>query len=237
MKTQLIASTMPVLFPEGDGRNVIDTTEKLIVYTARASSPSNQLNTETGDRLLRYCMRHGHWSVFETASMTVEVETTRAIAAQILRHRSFTFQEFSQRYASVDRLSEELFELPEMRAKHTAGNRQGSGDEVGETQVHHAVYTVNERVGGALRQAAAAYRELLDSGVAPECARMVLPLCTKTRMYVTGTCRSWIHYFSQRCSDHAQKEHREIAVSIRDGAFKRVFPVIHGLISEQGGAA
>lgn len=229
MNTRLIARSVPCLVHDG-----VQTAEDLIVYAARVSNPNNQLNTETGDRLLKYCMKHGHWSVFETASMTVEIETTRAIAAQILRHRSFTFQEFSQRYAVVDALSDaNLFEIPELRAKAEGGNRQGSAGDAGEVYVPNAAYTANERARQAIGNAQAAYRELISAGIAPECARMVLPLCTKTRLYVTGSCRSWIHYFAQRCSDHAQKEHRELATQIRDTHFKQVFPLIHQIATTE----
>lgn len=224
MKTTIVSITVP-LIPG------IASAEELIVYCARVSNPKNQLNTATAEKLLKYCISHGHWSIFEQASMTVEVETSRAIAAQILRHKSFAFQEFSQRYASVDQLGDELLEPFQLRARHEEGNRQGSGKEIGDTKINHDAYTILERAVGVVRAAEEAYHELIENGVAPECARMVLPLCTKTRLYMTGNVRSWLHYFQQRCSEHTQKEHRELATSIRDNVFAPCFPVIHRLIT------
>ncbi len=229
MKATLIAATAPRLSHPTETRFL--TAEELIVYCARVSNPSNQGNVETGERLLRYCMKHGHWSIFEVSSLTVEVETSRAIAAQILRHRSFTFQEFSQRYATTDQLGEDLFEPVEIRVRNPGGNRQGSV--VPEEPV---MITENTRaessISRALMRCEFEYRNLLAANVAPEVARMVLPLCTKTRLYVTGSARSWIHYFQQRCSPHAQKEHRLLAEKIRDDCFKPVFPIIHQMITE-----
>ena len=224
MKTTLVAATAPATPHKSEPRFL--TAEELIVYCARVSNPSNQNNVETGEKLLRYCISHSHWSVFETASLTVEVETSRAIAAQILRHRSFTFQEFSQRYA----VSTE-FEPVELRSQDTK-NRQGSGEVVdplvgGET----AGCSASERVNFAIAACEAAYHDLIAAGVSKETARMVLPLCTRTTLYITGSVRSWIHYFEQRCSPHAQKEHRLIAEEIRDTHFKLVFPSIHAIIT------
>ena len=196
-----------------------------MVYCARVSAPANQGKHETGARLLQYCIRHGHWSVFETVDWIVEIETSRAIAAQILRHRSFSFQEFSQRYAEVGELGSDLFEAPELRAKAANGNRQGSGEDIGEAQVPGAIYSAKERMEEALRHAQAAYRELLAAGVAPECARMVLPLCTRTRLYVKGSVRSWIHYLQVRTDGHAQKEHRVLADAVR-AHFVDFFPIV-----------
>ena len=207
MNVRLIALTQPsdVLVKEG-----ITTAEQLIVYAARVSNPSNKTNTGTGPRLLRYCIRYGHWSVFETASMTIEVVTSRAIAAQLLRHRSFTFQEFSQRYAeSVN------YEDVELRTQDTK-NRQGSGS------VYADEYD-RDMVQGVIEDAFLAYKTLLGKGVSRETARMVLPLCTQTTLYMTGSVRSWIHYLEQRTSDGTQKEHREIAEAIR-AIFNDTFP-------------
>ena len=198
--------------------------ETVIVYTARVSAPENQTKHFTALRLLSYCMRHGHWSVFEMVDLTMEIETSRAIAAQVLRHRSFSFQEFSQRYSAVTKLGD-LVEPVEMRAKHVEGNRQGSGDNIGWMPVPHASYSVNDITQSALKHAEQAYGELLAAGVAPECARMVLPLATKTRIYMKGSVRSWIHYFKVRCDGHAQKEHRLLAEAIKV-EFAKVFPVI-----------
>ena len=190
------------------------TPDQLIVYTARVSNPNNQLNHETGAKLLSYCMRHGHWSVFEMADMTVEIETSRAIAAQILRHRSFSFQEFSQRYSDVSKLGD-LLEPIELRAKHVDGNRQGSGEEIFESALADEV----------LKMSVSCYKALIRQGTAPESARMILPLCTRTKLYMKGSVRSWIHYLQQRCSPHAQKEHRLVAEEIRQ-IFASQFPSV-----------
>lgn len=229
MKTTLIAATAPFIPHKSEARFL--TPEELIVYCARVSNPSNQNNVETGEKLLRYCITHSHWSVFETASMTVEVETSRAIAAQILRHRSFTFQEFSQRYA----VSTE-FEPVELRSQDTK-NRQGSGEVFDpELPYHWGAIDGNAKASTAIRDAVEvaerAYKNLIAAGVSKETARMVLPICTRTTLYITGSVRSWIHYFEQRCSPHAQKEHRLIAEEIRDAHFKQVFPSIHAIITE-----
>lgn len=200
------------------------TPEMVIVYTARVSAPENQTKHFTALRLLSFCMRHGHWSVFEMADLTMEIETSRAIAAQVLRHRSFSFQEFSQRYSAVTKLGE-LWEPVEMRATHVDGNRQGSADNIGWVPIPHETYSVQEVTQAALAHAQQAYNELLSAGVAPECARMVLPLATKTRIYMKGSVRSWIHYFKVRCDGHAQKEHRILAEAIKV-EFAKVFPII-----------
>jgi thymidylate synthase (FAD) len=210
MKTKLIAITQP-LIPG------VSNAEEVIVYAARVSNPSNQLNMATSERLLRYCITHGHWSVFETASMTVEIQTSRAIAAQILRHRSFTFQEFSQRYSEVQKF--ESFEL----RKQAETNRQSSSEGCDDPELK---LIVNRQI----ELAEQAYIDLLDAGVARECARMILPLCTQTTLYMTGSARSWIHYFQQRLSEHTQKEHREIAQSIFE-IFQQQFPIISNAIN------
>jgi thymidylate synthase (FAD) len=211
MKTKLIAVTQSVISDVPDAEGVI-------VYAARVSNPSNQLNMATGEKLLRYCIKHGHWSVFETASMTVEILTSRAIAAQILRHRSFTFQEFSQRYAEATEL-----EPVELR-KQSETNRQSSSEIMQKGGFADLI------LRQAMDQAQKVYKELLDEGVARECARMVLPLCTQTTLYMTGSVRSWIHYFQQRLSEHTQKEHREIAQSIFE-IFQQQFPIISHAIN------
>lgn len=191
------------------------TPEELIIYTARVSSPTNQNNHATAPRLIKYLINHKHWSPFEMVDWTVEIYTSRAIAAQILRHRSFSFQEFSQRYATVDATE---FPMPEMRMAHKAGNRQGSGEVCHDERVNGLV--INQ-----IQQATDLYARLLEQGVAPETARMVLPLCTPTRLYMKGSVRSWIHYFSARCDPHTQKEHRLIAKEIRN-LFTKRFPKI-----------
>jgi thymidylate synthase (FAD) len=195
------------------------TPEELIVYKARISSPHRQHLHETGHALLRYCLTHGHWSVFDMVHLTIEVETSRAIAAQMLRHHSFRFQEFSQRYAAVKDIN---FDGLEVRVKAEGGNRQGSG------VAAHRLSNLAEKV---CRDAAANYRLMLHEDAAPESARMVLPLATPTTLYMCGSVRSWITYFWQRCAPDAQKEHREVAEGCRD-IFAQHFPVCHKLATE-----
>ena len=177
--------------------------EKTMAYIARVSNPNNQEN-ENYAGLLKYCIKHNHWSVFEQATMTLEIETTRAIAAQILRHRSFTFQEFSQRYADTQLL--ETIELPELR-RQDSKNRQNSIDDLDPKVVD----TLNRQMNTLFSSAFALYNQMLEDGVAKECARMVLPLCTPTKIYMTGSCRSWVHYINLRSAHGTQKEHMDIA--------------------------
>ena len=177
--------------------------EKTMAYIARVSNPNNQENEKYAG-LLKYCIKHNHWSVFEQATMTLEIETTRAIAAQILRHRSFTFQEFSQRYADTQLL--ETIELPELR-RQDSKNRQNSIDDLDPKVVD----TLNRQMNTLFSSAFALYNQMLIEGVAKECARMVLPLCTPTKIYMTGSCRSWIHYINLRSAHGTQKEHMDIA--------------------------
>tara|TARA_S200000501_G_scaffold339069_1_gene346374 strand:- start:571 stop:1203 length:633 start_codon:yes stop_codon:yes gene_type:complete len=191
--------------------------EKLIGYIARVSNPNNQDNPQVAG-LLKYCIKHGHWSIFEQASMTVEIETTRGIAAQILRHRSFTFQEFSQRYADTNLLAEEIpmFDLRHQDTK----NRQNSTDDVPYNKKKDLEYKIAEHFVEAMDL----YNELLASGIAKECARFILPLATPTRLYMTGTVRSWIHYIQLRGGHGTQKEHMDIAHAIED-LFIKEFPI------------
>ena len=177
--------------------------EKTMAYIARVSNPSNQSNDNFAG-LLRYCIQHQHWSVFEQSSMTLEIETTRGLAAQILRHRSFTFQEFSQRYADSNLLGE--IELPELR-RQDKKNRQNSIDDLDPAVVEKLEKQMNTLFSSSL----ALYNQMLESGVAKECARFVLPLATPTRLYMTGSCRSWVHYINLRSAHGTQKEHMEIA--------------------------
>ena len=177
--------------------------EKTMAFIARVSNPNNQENEKYAG-LLKYCIKHNHWSVFEQATMTLEIETTRAIAAQILRHRSFTFQEFSQRYADTQLL--ETIELPELR-RQDSKNRQNSIDDLDPKVVD----TLNRQMNTLFSSAFALYNQMLEDGVAKECARMVLPLCTPTKIYMTGSCRSWIHYINLRSAHGTQKEHMDIA--------------------------
>jgi len=191
--------------------------QEVISYVARVSNPNNQLNFETSSGLLRYCINHQHWSIFEHASMTVEINTTRGLAAQILRHRSFTFQEFSQRYADTKLLEDEI-PLPDIRRQDTK-NRQNSIDDIEESKVDYYHTLIRNHYDDSLRL----YNELLEDGVAKECARFVLPLSVPTRIYMTGSCRSWIHYIQLRSSNGTQKEHMEIAENCRE-VFSQVFP-------------
>ena len=191
--------------------------EENMAYIARVSNPSNQDNQDYSG-LLKYCIKHQHWSVFEQAFMTLEIETTRAIAAQILRHRSFTFQEFSQRYADAKLL--ETIELPELRRQDNK-NRQNSIDDLDPVVIEKLEKQMNTLFSSAF----SLYNQMLDSGVAKECARMVLPLCTPTRIYMTGSCRSWIHYINLRSAHGTQKEHMEIAEACRK-VFVEQFPSV-----------
>lgn len=229
MNVRLIAVSRPVYLEELGDR--LCSAEDLMVFCARVSSPQNQPNLDTGERLLRYCIRNSHWSVFETASMTVEITTSRAISAQIIRHRSFAFQEFSQRYSEID-----LYEQPELRGKHKDGNRQGSSEDIGYACIPGTAYTAAEAARWSVKMAFAKYKELLSAGVAPECARMILPMCTQTRLYMTGSVRSWIHYLKTRLDAHAQKEHRQVAEAILE-IFAAEFPVTYRAAFENEGGA
>ena len=189
-----------------------------MAFIARVSNPANQEN-ENYAKLLAYCIKHNHWSVFEQSSMTLEIETNRGIAAQILRHRSFTFQEFSQRYADTNLLSAEI-PLPELRRQDTK-NRQNSIDDLDEERV----FVMNKMVQDLFRDAQEVYNYLLGQGVAKECARFVLPLATPTRIYMTGSCRSWIHYINLRSANGTQKEHMDIALECKR-VFSEQFPTV-----------
>ena len=191
--------------------------EKLMAYVARVSNPSNQDNEKYAG-LLKYCIKHNHWSVFEQSSMTLEIETTRAIAAQILRHRSFTFQEFSQRYAASTALGD--IDLPELR-KQDEKNRQNSTNDLDPELIEK----LNKQMITLFSSSKALYESMLKQGVAKECARMVLPLCTPTRIYMTGSCRSWIHYINLRSAHGTQKEHMLIAEACRK-VFTEQFPAV-----------
>ena len=193
--------------------------EKTMAYIARVSNPKNQDN-ENFSGLLRYCIKHQHWSVFEQSSMTLEIETTRGIAAQILRHRSFTYQEFSQRYADSNLLGE--IELPELRRQDDK-NRQNSIDDLEPEMVEK----FNRQMNTLFSSAFGLYNQMLKAGVAKECARFVLPLATPTRIYMTGSCRSWIHYINLRSAHGTQKEHMDIA-----NACKKIFIEQFAAVSE-----
>ena len=192
--------------------------EKMMGYVARVSNPSNQENPKVAG-LLKYCVKHQHWSVFEQSFMTLEIETTRGLAAQILRHRSFTFQEFSQRYADSSLLSTNI-PLPELRRQDTK-NRQNSIDDIDEFKVQKYQMLMQDH----FRDAMALYQTMLDEGIAKECARFVLPLATPTRLYMSGSCRSWVHYIDLRSAHGTQKEHMDIAEACKK-VFVEQFPTV-----------
>ena len=182
--------------------------ETTMAYIARVSNPNNQDNPNYAG-LLKYCIKHNHWSVFEQATMTLEIETTRGIAAQILRHRSFTFQEFSQRYADTSLIAEDI-PLPELRWQDTK-NRQNSTDDLPADLTNQLYSKIQDHFDAAQNL----YKELLEADVAKECARFVLPLATPTRLYMTGSVRSWLHYIDLRSAHGTQKEHMQIAEAAR----------------------
>ncbi len=192
--------------------------EETMGYVARVSNPKNQDNPKVAG-LLSYCIKHGHWSVFEQAHMTVEINTTRGLAAQILRHRSFTFQEFSQRYADASMLIEEI-PLPELR-RQDQKNRQNSIDDV-DLEI---VEKFNKLMRAHFDEGINIYKEMLDAGIAKECARFVLPLATPTRLYMTGSVRSWIHYIDLRSAHGTQKEHMALVEEIKS-VFCKQFPTV-----------
>lgn len=183
--------------------------DNLIAYMARVSNPSNQNNTQTSPKLIQYLIKHKHWSPFEMVNMCVEINTTRSISAQILRHRSFSFQEFSQRYAEVNELGSPS--VPELRMQDVK-NRQNSIDTLNETD--------KELYNGIIKkhfyETLDLYQHLIDLGIAKECARDVLPMASPSRLYMNGTLRSWIHYCDLRCSNGTQKEHRLIADQVKE---------------------
>ena len=192
--------------------------EQHMAYVARVSNPKNQDNDQFAG-LLKYCIKHGHWSVFEQAFMTVEINTTRGLAAQILRHRSFTYQEFSQRYADSSMLADQI-PLPELR-RQDEKNRQNSTDDMNPRTVNH----YNRKMEQHFKQGMKLYQNMLKDGVAKECARFVLPLATPTRIYMTGSVRSWIHYIDLRSAHGTQKEHMAVAEGVRS-IFSEQFPTV-----------
>jgi len=215
MKVKLVSFTVPCTDDLPLDSDVLD----LIAYCARVSNPSNQTNTDTSDKLIKYLVKHKHWSPFEMANATLEIETTRDIARQILRHRSFTFQEFSQRYA--DPVKELTFETREARLQDTK-NRQNSIETDNEVLQNTWEYLQNK----VIEQSKIAYNFAIESGIAKEVARAVLPEgLTMSRMYVNGTIRSWLHYIDIRSDIATQKEHREIAMACAQ-AIAEIFPMI-----------
>ena len=191
--------------------------QDVISFVARVSNPHNQENYRTASGLLKYCILHNHWSIFETASMTLEINTNRGIAAQVLRHRSFCFQEFSQRYADTKLLNQEI-PVPDLR-KQDKKNRQNSTNDLPPGMIKDYQDKIEKHFEDAMHL----YNNLLDNGVAKESARFVLPLSTPTRIYMTGTCRSWIHYINLRTSNGTQQEHMDLAEQCRQ-VFTTVFP-------------
>ena len=187
-------------------------------YVARVSNPANQENPKVAG-LLKYCVKHQHWSVFEQAYMTLEINTTRGVAAQVLRHRSFTYQEFSQRYADSSMLGETI-PLPELRRQDTK-NRQNSIDDIDPFIKQEFQIKMQRHFDAGMKL----YKEMLDASIAKECARFVLPLAVPTKIYMTGSCRSWIHYIDLRSAHGTQKEHRDIAEGARK-IFIEQFPTV-----------
>jgi len=209
---KLIALTQPV-----DLEGISDA-EELVSFIARVSNPTNQLNTETAPKLLKYLVKHKHWSPYEHVFITFEIKTSRAIAAQILRHRSFTFQEFSQRYS-------ETTELENVEWRNQGKTNRQVGDEIVEIPQH-----LKDDFNRLQWDAKRLYKILVDEGVAKECARMVLPLNTSTTMYMSGSLRSWIHYLQIRNTIETQKEHRIIAQNIQS-ILEEKFKVVFGALN------
>jgi thymidylate synthase (FAD) len=217
MKVKLISLTQPQLEVFKEVKDWRDwkaprqmTAEEIITYCARVSNPKNQANTKTAPKLIKFLIKHKHWSPFELANMCVEIKTSRAIAAQILRHRSFSFQEFSQRYSEVQDL--EPLELRGQAEK----NRQSSTDVIDPILIdNYKNVPASKAISQHLIEGVKLYEELIEAGVAKESARMVLPLTAETTMYMNGTVRSWIHYINLRTEENTQKEHRDIANEIK----------------------
>ncbi len=209
MKTKLISITDSLISEQKLSP------EELIVYTARVSNPENQLNTETSDRLLHYLIKHKHWSPFEMVDMTVEITTSRAIAQQILRHRSFSFQEFSQRYSKATNIQP-------IGLRYKGKTNRQSSESLVDFEDH--LY-FGQQIENLITQVNNLYNEMIDNDIAKECARMILPLATQTTLYMKGSVRSWIHYLQIRTDEHTQFEHREIADEIKD-IFIEKFPNI-----------
>ena len=191
--------------------------EKTMGYVARVSNPANQENPKVAG-LLKYCVQHQHWSVFEQAYMTLEINTTRGVAAQVLRHRSFTYQEFSQRYADSSLLGDTI-PLPELRRQDTK-NRQNSIDDIDPFTKQEFQIKMQQHFAAGMKL----YKEMLDASIAKECARFVLPLAVPTKIYMTGSVRSWIHYITLRSANGTQKEHMDIALDAKR-VFAEQFPI------------
>jgi len=203
-----MTDTQTNMKPEVKLISVTPNAEQHIAYCARVSNPKNQENSNF-EGLLKYCIKNQHWSIFEHAFLTVEINTSLAIATQILRHRSFTFQQFSQRYADSTELQVEL-PVPDLRKQDTK-NRQNSTDDLGD----YLKMSLQEQINNHFKSSLSLYNDLLGYGVAKECARFVLPQATMTRLYMSGSVRSWIHYIDLRSAHGTQKEHMEVAEAIR----------------------
>ena len=197
---KLVAAT------QGAGELIGKNAQEIVSYVTRVSAPLNQMNFETAPKLLKYCIEHGHWSPFEHAYLTLEIITSRAIAAQILRHRSFTFQEFSQRYAKATKF------VPAEARRQDLKNRQNSIDDLNSGDKEWFKRAQNEVIGLATEL----YRKALDKGIAKECARFLLPLNTETTLYMTGSVRSWLHYVQLREANGTQKEHMDVALACKE---------------------
>ena len=220
MRVNLVSYSKPVINDQEVETGA--TMEDLVAYCARVSNPANQTNTETNSRLLKYLMKNKHWSPFEMVSICLEIQTTRDIARQILRHRSFSFQEFSQRYAVADL----GFEYKEARVQDTK-NRQNSF-EIDDMKLKDTWENIQDRV---IETTETAYKWALDNGIAKEQARAVLPEgMTVSRLYMNGTLRSWIHYIELRSGNGTQKEHRDVAIACA-AAISPVFPMINDFLS------
>lgn len=218
MNVKLISYTQGAIDSESDRSHSFDSrmdAEELIAYTARVSNPANQMNMETAPKLLAYLIKNKHWSPLEMAHMTVEITTSRAIAQQILRHRSFSFQEFSQRYAEVTD-----FETYEARRQDNK-NRQNSVDDMDDFTKDW--FEKSQKI--IQHRAQYIYKQALEKGIAKEQARFLLPLGTQTKLYMCGSVRSWVHYLELRCGNGTQKEHKDIADSIKSIFIQR-FPDI-----------
>lgn len=208
-----------------EGRNLLEQ----IAYCARVSNPGNQDNTETAEKLVRYLIKNKHWSPLEMVSVCIEIDTTRDIARQILRHRSFSFQEFSQRYADASQLG---FETRECRLQDTK-NRQNSIELGRSDEERRLAYQWEQFQSNIQRMCADTYKWALDHGIAKEQARSVLPEgMTSSRMYMNGTLRSWVHYIQLRSANGTQKEHQEIALACAE-VIKEIFPMIEEFIDVQ----
>ena len=190
--------------------------ESLIAYMARVSNPNNQNNPES-EGLIKYLIKHRHWSPFEMVNMCVQIETTRSVAAQILRHRSFSFQEFSQRYAQVTKPAA----IPQLR-RQDLKNRQNSVDDLPQATVDE----FNVKIDSLFELSQHLYQEMLTAGVAKECARDILPLASRTKLYMNGTLRSWLHYTDLRCANGTQLEHKQIADQVKS-LIEQQFPTVY----------